>query len=60
MTAITAVIHLGPIEKTGTTPGRIVGQQLTMDGLHGALYITAEVAKQWLPIIETIATEKSN
>ena len=60
MTALTAVIHLGPIEKTASAPGRIVGQQLAMEGLSGVLYITPETAAQWLPVLETIANEGSN
>ena len=60
MTAITAIIHLGDIEKTSTTSGRLVGHQLVMEGLGGFIYVTPEVAAQWIPILTAIANEKSN
>lgn len=57
---LSVVIHLGNIEMAGTSPTRVVGQQCHMEGLSGLIYITPEVAEQWLPVLETIANETSN
>lgn len=49
----------GPLHITGSAEGTI-GAQLIMDGLTPGsyLYVTPEVAEQWLPVIQQIAGEK--
>ena len=51
---VTAAIIAGHIEATNTAPNKI-GQQIAMAGSGVMLYITADVARQWLPVITQIA-----
>lgn len=55
---LSAVIHLGAISKSSTGPTRIIGQQCYMEGMSGVLYVTPEVARQWIGVLETIAEGK--
>jgi hypothetical protein len=54
-------ITAGPLTDTGNTIGSI-GRQLRMDGIgadFNHIYITPEVAQQWLTILEPIAKADS-
>lgn len=55
---ITAAIQAGHISKTSNPPGPKIGQQVSMAGATTYIYITPEVARQWLPVIQQIAEEK--
>ena len=50
-------IHAGDLEAT-TTPPTHIGQQAVMRGSGITFYFTAEVAKQWISVLETIAEGK--
>ncbi len=55
---VTVSIYAGPITATGNSAG-VAGQQVRVsEAVY--LYFTPEVAAQWLPVIESIANEKSN
>lgn len=53
---VTAAIHAGHIEATATKPNHI-GQQVAMAGSGVHIYITPDVAKQWIGVLETIAED---
>jgi len=55
---INVSIEAGHLKPTITPPSPALGKQVEMDGSNVLLYITPEVAKQWLTILETIAGEK--
>lgn len=55
---ITATINAGHISKTSTPPSPKIGQQLQMNGATIHIYITPEVARQWVGVLETIAEGK--
>lgn len=53
---ISAGIIAGEIEPTGNNTQ--IGHQVRMNGAEIRLYITPEVAAQWLPVIQKIAEGK--
>lgn len=54
---IDATIHAAELSDTGNF-GDVIGHQLAM-GKHGTrIYITAAIARQWIEVLETIATEE--
>ena len=55
---INVSIEAGHLKPTITPPSPALGKQVEMDGSNVLLYITPEVAKQWLTVLETIAGEK--
>ena len=54
---VSTTIVAGPIRDTGKSVVGF-GQQLSMADTSVMLYITPEVAQQWLPVIAQIAGEK--
>lgn len=54
---MTVSITATPAERMTNNPIPSIGAQLRMDG-GNYLYITPEVAKQWLPILAEIAGSK--
>lgn len=57
--SIQTAILAGYIEPTQTVPNHI-GQQMTMRGSSTILYITPEVARQWIQALEPIAEQDQN
>ena len=57
-TRVYVSIEAGHLTPTPTPPSVLLGQQFQMDGSPVLLYITPEVAKQWLTVLKTIAGEK--
>jgi len=55
---INVSIEAGYLKPTVTPPSPALGKQVEMDGSNVLLYITPEVAKQWLAVLKTIAGEK--
>jgi len=55
---ITAAIQAGHIEATATKPNHI-GQQLAMAGSGIHIYITPDVARQWIGVLTPIAEESN-
>ena len=53
---VTATIMAGHIEATTTKPNNI-GQQVVMAGSSVHIYITPNVARQWIGVLEQIAKE---
>lgn len=56
---IETTIIAGAIKSTGTPMSARIGQQVRMPGSDALIYITPEIAKQWISVLETIA-EGSN
>ena len=52
---INVSIEAGHLKPTITPPSPQLGKQVEMDGSNVLLYITPEVAKQWLTVLKTIA-----
>lgn len=51
---ISAGILAGAIEATGNV-GPLIGHQVNMTGSDIRIYITPEIARQWLPVLAQIA-----
>ena len=56
--ALSVSILAGPIELADRPPNPDVGQMVLMGVSGFYFHITADVAKQWLPVLQTIAGEK--
>jgi len=56
--ALSVSILAGPIELADRPPNPEIGQMVLMGVSGFYFHITAATAKQWLPVIETIAGEK--
>ena len=54
---INVSIEAGHLKPTITPPSPALGKQVEMDGSNVLLYITPEVAKQWLTVLARIADE---
>ena len=51
-------IEAGHLTPTPTPPSQLLGQQVQMDGSPVLLYITPEIARQWIETLTTITGEK--
>lgn len=49
-------VHAGHLEAT-TVPATHIGKQTIMRGSGITFYFTADVARQWIGVLETIAKE---
>ncbi len=56
--ALSVSILAGPIELADRPPNPDVGQMVLMGFSGFYFHITPEIAKQWVPVLETIAGEK--
>ncbi len=56
--ALSVSILAGPIELADRPPNPDVGQMVLMGTTGFYFHITPAIAKQWIPVIETIAGDK--
>lgn len=56
--SLSVSVLAGPIELADRGPDPKVGQMVLMGFSGFYFHITPEIAKQWLPVLETIAGEK--
>ena len=57
-TRVYVSIEAGHLTPTPTPPSQLLGQQVQMDGSPVLLYITPEIARQWIETLTTITGEK--
>jgi hypothetical protein len=59
----TGQLHLtviaGTIEATDIEPSPNIGQQIRMPGSGVLIYITPDIARQWIGVLENITAETS-